>query len=1097
MRIRLILVTTLGLLIPHLASAGDLPKSNAALAERFEKKVRPLLANRCWSCHGPEKVKAGLRLDSSTAIAKGGESGPVVIAGKPETSTLIEAVRYSGDLRMPPKGKMSDADVATLVEWVRDGAYWPTEPIAQVENKVPSKSVASNVMSAPIPPEAKKFWAFQPIHEPRLPDVKAQSWIKSPIDRFILHDLEAKGLEPAPQAEKRTLIRRATFDLIGLPPKPEEVQAFLDDKNPDAFAKVIDRLLASPRYGERWGRHWLDLARYADSNGMDENMAYANAFRYRDYVINAFNQDTPYDQFIKEQLAGDLLPASSNESVNHARLTATGFLVLGPKMLAEDDPMKMEMDIIDEQVDTVGRVFMGLTLGCARCHDHKFDPIPTSDYYGLAGIFKSTKSMQNHKVVAMWNERALGTKADRDRLAAHKLEVETRNKSIRDGIATARKDLLKDQREHLADYLIAGWQLYKTPEFDRKSIMKGKDATKISGLLIREAEKFDRGNVLIDNSNYGSGIGVILNKGELPNFVEYDILVPSDGIYQIEVRYAAAASRPVMIKLDGDVIASQAAGDVTGSWGPDGQKWAVAGVYPFCKGKRVVRLDCDGPFPHFDKLAFVPRELPKGTDLATLKTSRELAAEKKLNPRLIEYWRDEFKRTKNEKNSIWKPFHDRDGTPEAWRKTLLAKPVPDSPTALAARYKALFDEAQKDKQTPSPDPFLTAFRQAIDDPAGPFRLGKKAETLFGVEVAGKLKAKRDALAEFEKNAPAVTEVMAVEDQAVTNLKIHLRGNHTTLGDEVSRRFPRVIAGEKQASLSTGQSGRLELANWLASSEHPLTARVMVNRIWQGHFGEGLVRSSDNFGKLGEQPDHPELLDWLARRFIESKWSIKAMHRLIMTSSAYQMSTRLNEKAAMVDPENRLLWRMSRRRLEAEAIRDSLVFVSGRLEPTVGGSLVTTKNHAYVNNTGAGASLPYEANRRAVYLPVIRSGLYDVFQSFDFADPSASNGKRIPTTVAPQALFMMNDGVVLQSAESLAKRLIDKGGKDFGPRVQTAYELAFGRPATVKEIERAKAYLAKFDAYWKAEGVDAKLIEQRSWQTLCQAILASSEFIYID
>ncbi len=417
---------------PYVSAAGPDP----TVVERFEKRVRPVLAARCWRCHGPEQHKGGLRLDSADGVATGGDSGLVVVAGKPEESRLIQAVRYAGDLKMPPKGRLNDAEAAELTEWVRTGAVWPESRTASATG-----SPASRTTKGPA-----AFWAFQAPRDPAPPEVQAVDWPCSPLDRFILAALERKGLAPASPADKRALIRRATFDLTGLPPTPEEVESFLADGCPEAFERVVDRLLASPRYGERWGRHWLDLARYADSNGMDENVAYANAFRYRDYVIHAFNADKPYDQFVKEQIAGDLLARTGDDALNHERLTATGFLVIGPKMLAEDDPVKMEMDIIDEQLDTVGRVFMGLTIGCARCHDHKFDPIPTADYYALAGIFKSTRSMQNHKVVAMWNERPLGTEAQRATFEVHEREVNRRTAEIKARVDEAKAALIRNGR---------------------------------------------------------------------------------------------------------------------------------------------------------------------------------------------------------------------------------------------------------------------------------------------------------------------------------------------------------------------------------------------------------------------------------------------------------------------------------------------------------------------------------------------------------------------------------------------------------------------------------------------------------------------------
>ena len=372
----------------------------------FESKVRPILVENCFKCHSvSEKHKGGLLADSLAALLKGGESGPALVPGKPEQSKLIEAVNYKNtDLQMPPKGKLSEAQIAALTTWVRIGAPWPT-------------ASAAAIVAPGVDPEKKRrmaeHWAWKPAQVSGPPAVKDEAWIRSPIDRFILAKLDANNLKPAPPADKRTLLRRATFDLTGLPPTTEDVEAFLNDRSCEAFAKVIDRLLASPQYGERWGRHWLDVARYADSNGMDENLAYANAFRYRDYVVTALNRDKPYDQFVREQLAGDLLPVAGNAEETQQRQIATGFLALGPKVLAEPDPQKMEMDIIDEQLDTVSRTFMGLTMGCCRCHDHKFDPLPTADYYSLAAILKSTRVMVNFNKVARWYERPLGTPEDR------------------------------------------------------------------------------------------------------------------------------------------------------------------------------------------------------------------------------------------------------------------------------------------------------------------------------------------------------------------------------------------------------------------------------------------------------------------------------------------------------------------------------------------------------------------------------------------------------------------------------------------------------------------------------------------------------------
>ena len=1066
--------------IPPSAWAGD--AAPVAGSERFEKKVRPLLAERCWQCHGAEKSKGGLRLDSAEAVAKGGDSGPILVAGKPDESLLIKAVRYHDEIKMPPKGKLPDPEVLELVEWVQSGAAWPSVDLAKSSMDAPSNRRAASFDAR------DSFWAFQPMRDHAPPSVEAVAWPKSPLDRFILASLERKGLAPAPEAEKRALIRRATFDLTGLPPSPEEVASFLEDRSPEAFAKVVDRLLASPRYGERWGRHWLDLARYADSNGMDENMAYANAYRYRDYVIRAFNADKPYDQFLKEQIAGDLMPSSEDESVNNDHLTATGFLVIGPKMLAEDDPLKMEMDIIDEQVDTVGRVFMGLTIGCARCHDHKFDPIPTADYYAMAGIFKSTKSMQNHKVVAMWNERSLASKADREAIEAHKREIARRKAEIASKAEQAKKAVQDEARSRVGDYLEAArlWERSRQLRHElTEGVISGDDEEIPTGTIAREAESFDRGNVLIDTTNYGQGIGVILNKGELPNHVEYDVTLPLDGIHQLEVRHTAVDPRPTRLKIDGILVASDVGDSVTGSWGPEKQVWSVVALWPLKAGRHIIRLERDGPFPHFDKLALVPRTLPEGFAFSDWKTSAELAAERRLSPKLIEAWAEILDKAQYDTNSI---FH------KLARTSLTAKPE-----EVVKPYRESFESAAKaDDATLKNNPVLASYRKFLDDPSSPFAVPEKPETLFPPKTVEVLRLAREDLAKFEKAAPPAPSAMGVEEQQKpAHLRVHLRGNFLTLGEEAPRGFPRVVAGPQGKVKDNARSGRLELANWLARGDHPLTARVMVNRIWLGHFGEGILRSPDNFGKLGDRPDHPELLDWLASRFVESGWSIKAMHRLIMLSSTYQMSTKHNDSAALADPDNRLLWHVPRRRLEAEAIRDAILAVSGELDLSMGGTILTTKNHAYVKSMAKGGDLNYEGSRRSVYLPVIRSGLYSVFQAFDFADPSASNGKRIPTTVAPQALFMMNDDLVLRCSEAMGRRLLARTDLDAAGRIRQAYLTAYGRPALDKEVERAEGYLKRFEAELEARGVAPEARPLRIWQAFCQAIFASSEFLYLD
>jgi mono/diheme cytochrome c family protein len=809
----------------------------------FETRVRPVLVAHCYECHGPQsKFEGNLRVDSRAALLKGGTIGPAIKPGDPKGSLLVDAINHGDVVQMPPKSKLSAVQIADLTTWVAGGAPWPgSEPVASADGHA---SAAPATVG-----EGRDFWAFQP---PRLldpPPVNETRWVQSPIDRFVLAGLEANALHPAPAADKRQLIRRATFDLHGLPPTIEEVEAFLADASPGAFARVVDRLLASPRYGERWGRRWLDLARYADSNGMDENMAMAHAWRYRDYVVSAFNRDLPYDQFICQQLAGDLLPAVDDAAALEG-LVATGFLVLGPKMLAEDDPVKMEMDIIDEQVDTIGRAVLGLSLGCARCHDHKFDPIPTTDYYALAGIFKSTKTMENHSVVAMWSERPLATPAEIARLAAHD---------------------------------------------------------------------------------------------------------------------ALAASVAAKIKAHQDAA------------------------------NKIL----------FDQLqdALTGALLPK-FDLQPL------------------------------------------------GRLLVGSPV----------------------------------EQLVAPP--------HAERYYAADVRAALAALGRERAELEKTRPKLAQALAVAERRPEDLRVHIRGSHLTLGDVVPRRFPTVLAGDAQPPIGRDSSGRLELARWITRADHPLTSRVMVNRIWQGHFGEGLVRSPDNFGRLGERPDNQPLLDWLACRFVASGWSIKSMHREIMLSNAYQMSTAHNPQGASIDPENRLLWRMNRRRLEAEEVRDAILAVAGQIDYAMSGTLLANANHTYVTSTASVRNVSYENNRRSIYLPVVRSAVYEVLSAFDFADPSTMNGKRAATTVAPQALFMMNSPLVLRETRALAESLCNEHSLD-QPLVERLYLRAYSRPPGNSETARVLEFLKRYSLELAGQNVATAEVRVRAWQAVCRVVFASNEFIYLE
>jgi mono/diheme cytochrome c family protein len=1101
-------------------------RAQSPSAEFFEKKIRPLFVAHCLECHGadPKKVKGGLRLTSRAELLKGGESGPAVKAGEPSKSRLIQAVRYTdADLEMPPKGRLTDSEIADLEAWVKAGAVWPEATAAAVKPR------AGELFTE----EQKRFWAFQPVTDPPVPAVRDADWVRSPIDAFILAKLEAKGLRPAASADKYALLRRVTFDLTGLPPTPKEIEAFVNDDSPGAFEKVVDRLLESPSYGERWGRHWLDIARYADSNGLDENTAFGNAWRYRDYVIKSFNQDKPYDEFLREQIAGDLLPDAGEKP---DRLTGTGFLALGPKLLAEPDKQKMKMDIADEQLDTLGKAVLGLTLGCARCHDHKFDPIPQRDYYSLLSIFTSTRTMKNLATVAQAFERPLPTGEKAEDAAARERKIEEKLAVVNRLTDELRAKVLADARANVAGYLLA------TADARGRAGVARMASGNVPGAIVVEAEKYKKGTADKADTGYGEGIGIILSYDPTHTRAEYAITVPKAGEYELELRYAARESRPVRVSVDGTVVLPEAAKATTGGWNPEHQAWKPEGRIRLQEGKNTLAIEAHGLLPHIDKLAVLPVE-PIETTTATRPSAGtlvEVARKRKLIAEFVTGWADYLRQAKVD-DALFGPWKAVAGLPDAgfeqaagqiltkFRETapagLVDGPVPKTLGELAARYGKVLPQTETGKKL-------------LADPAGPFALKtplpQDPELYYPADVARMSAATRE-LDAIRATAPPVVHVLAVEEGAKypevkadgrpRNLFVQVRGNYLTPGEEAPPVFPRILAGENPTPFATiegdipaaepnqtryGQarntSGRLELANWITDPKHPLTARVIVNRIWQHHFGEGIVRSPDNFGRLGERPSHPELLDWLATRFVEGGWSIKKLHKLILLSSTYQQASmiadsNINRQSAIgnpqtVDPENRLLWRFNRQRLEAEPIRDALLAVTGNLDDRMGGTLLNNGNFTYVNNENSTNTARYDNHRRSVYLPVIRNTLFDFFQVFDFAEPHVTNGRRASTVVAPQALYLLNSAFAKEQARVFAAELFKGPGDDVG-RVRLAYLKAYGRPASDDEVSQALVYVSRYESALGATEKDPSKRRPRAWQSFCQVLFAGSEFIYVE
>jgi hypothetical protein len=786
----------------------------------------------------------GLFLDSRNGVRTGGKSGPAIVPGKPDASLLILAIQYKGR-KMPPSGQLTDTAIGDLEHWVAIGAPDPRDVTVTL---APS---AINIE------KGRQYWAFQPPQKPAVPKVKNTKWSAQPVDRFLLARMEQARIAPVADADRATLLRRVTLDLTGLPPTLDEIDAFAHDTSRDAYAKVVDRLLATPRFGERWGRHWLDIARYADSVGRGRNYAFPFAWRYRDWVIDAFNKDLPYDQFVRDQVAGDLLPADTAAQRNQ-QLIATGFLTLGSHDLVEPNPAVFRMDVVDEQVNATSRAFMGITVGCARCHDHKFDPIPTTDYYAMAGIFKSTEML--------------------------------------------------------------------------------------SGLQRRPR----------DNASYFS-----VN---------------------------------LLAKLTHDASA---------------------------------------PAPEF---------LPDPKQHAEWDRLQAEIAEMQQNPRRF-----------------------------------LAKTGAFTPGAAQAQV------GQKLRQS--------------------------AQQL---------------LAQLDRFPLPTDLVMAVRDSAPADTEVLIKGEIKDAGPVVPRGFPQVMSKPgDSASIASDHSGRLELAEWLTRRDNPTTARVAVNRIWEHLFGRGIVASVDNFGAMGEKPVNQPLLDYLAVRFMDQGWSTKKLVREIVLSRTYRLSTTTVARNEKADPDNNLLWRANRRRLEVESIRDSLLMIAGQLDlnPPAASPVQYYPRAVPVGRRRANGVEDYAAaeHYRSVYVPVIRNMLPEMFETFDFPEPSETKGVRDVTTVPTQALFMLNSRFVIEQSRAAAAHLLSSPSPTPDVRVTKAYREVLGRAPTSAELTRALIFIhsAQEEATQSSTALTTPLLPRRqprrqpgqeaplpnispetsAWEHLYQALFASAEFRY--
>ncbi len=824
----------LGLIVPLGTPVDACAATEDEREAFFEIKIRPILAGTCFPCHGGKKTSAGLRVDSRASLLRGGDTGPALIPGDADASLLIGALRQNEDLKMPPGKKLDDAVVNDFRTWIRQGAAWP------------EKAVGADAFNT------RKHWAFLPIRAEE-PSGSAPH----PIDRFLEGKWHEQDLHPLGGTSKRTLLRRVTFDLIGLPPTPEEMDAFLTDELPGAFERVVERLLASPLYGERWGRYWLDVARYADTAGDNADYPIPEVRLYRDYVIDAFNDDKPYDQFVQEQLAGDLLARQGPSEVYAKRVAATGFLALSRRYATA--PQELWHLTLEDTIETTGAAFLGLTLRCARCHDHKFDPVTQRDYYALYGIFSSTK------------------------------------------------------------FPYAGSEEFQSKGFPRANFMP---------------------------------------------------LAPPE-----EAKPRMAAFESTLQRLRADIERAD-------KEDPLALKRAELAHQTESLNDAIRDLEAQGQTP-----------LPFRAHLATLQ-ARRADVERQLQAKL-EAMREEVRKLQ------------RAGLP------------PDVPGAYAVQEGPPVDEA-----------------------------------------------------------------------------LQVRGEPGQRGAVVPRGVPTFLAAPKPSPIPASESGRLQLAQWLTRPDHPLTARVMVNRIWQHHFGRGLVATPSNFGLRGEEPTHPELLDWLADRFIKSGWSIKAMHRLILCSRAYQRDSGFDAANAAKDPDNRCYWRFDRHRLDAEAIRDSLLALGGHLALDRPGTHPFPPIAQWNWTQHTPFKAVYPSNHRSVYLMTQRLQRHPFLALFDGPDTNHTTDAR-PTSIVPlQALYALNNAFVGEQAEGFGQRLL-AASPDAHVRLGLAYELAWGRPPNQDEEANAKEYIRRFGEALVAAGAPTERRELENWTSFARVLLMANEFLYVD
>jgi hypothetical protein len=1037
----------IGLMLIARGAAADDP----AGIEFFEREVRPILAANCHTCHGAEKQESDLRLDSAASALQGGIYGPAVVPGKPDESLLVSATSYENeDLQMPPKGPLPDAEKAVLRRWIEMGAPW--------------RATGDVAAAKPFDLEERKasHWAWRPVERPTVPGVQDEQWPRGVIDRCILARLEEHGLRPAADADRRTLIRRVYLDLIGLPPSPRDVADFLSDGSPTAFANVVDRLLASPRYGERWARHWFDLVRYAETYGHEQDFAIPQAWQYRDYVIRALNADVPYDQFVMEHVAGDLMNPPrrhATEGFNES-IIATGFWFMYEQTHAPTDVRQHEADRVDNQIDVMTKAFLGITVGCARCHDHKFDAISTRDYYALAGFLKSSRQqialLDPHGKIG-----AVAEQLNQLQMAGTKL---LRRAVPQPSAATG---------QEFAQWLLAAREVAAGRSISDVAIQRGVDPVRliawVAALQSEDvaqpshplrvwatrpqllAESRAKPSALVGSRSYHW----LLKRGQQEPFADWFLSGWAfAAASQPNARWDPSNKRPAAVKpgvLDSGTLGTQLAGRAQSpTFVIPGAQVHIRAKAQGCRLRLVVDnyvIDEVHPLLFAGLIAKVDR----GGEFKWITIKGDLG--KYVGERAYLLIEDDGAGEIAIDEVVFTDNPPPDDPPSTLLHSNLEADKLATPESLAAAYGDAWTET------------LTQWHSETLDAAHAELLNWVLQNnlMNTASAERELAELRREMAVAEQTLPEPMKILAMSDGTGHDEHVYLRGKHQNLGDIVPRRFLEAVSGAEQPAIGNG-CGRLELARRIVDRENPLFARSAVNRIWHHLFGRGIVPTVVNLGVQGEPPTHPQLLDWLADEFASRGWSQKQLIRELVLSRTYQMSSRPDDAASeRHDPANLLWHRANVRRLEGEAIRDCLLAVSGRLDDTMFGPSVPAHISPFAeSNRQPPTSGPLDGDgRRSVYLEVRRNFLPPLMVVFDTPTPFTAVGRRTVSNVPAQALAMLNDPLVAELAQHWAKRVLKQDPKlSSRRRIEQMYRAALCRLPSEAEVEAAEKFLQR-------------------------------------